>query len=224
MENRIRDTESERRFGDILRAYARRHQAPPRLRRDIAYLVRQEVDASPAPAAALLSWLAQKAAPLAAGFVAASVLGVGALQYQARLDDDESLAQQLVATQARSRMPEPPRGARADASSLRAWLANRLTFSPAVAELDVNGYHLDSGRLEHVAGRAVAALEYSRGGHMVSVLACPLRGAPRARTFRRDGVNVVGWTDAQLQYWAISDLDSEDLARFSASFRQAVSR
>ncbi len=119
-------------------------------------------------------------------------------------------------------MPAIPAVAAVDAGNLRSWLASRLSFSPAVAELSSDGYVLVAGRLEHVSGRAVAEIQYSRGDHVVNVLACPLRGDGAVRKFRRDGFNVVGWTDSQLQYWAVSDVDSAQLSQFAASYRRAV--
>ena len=222
MEPQINETESDRRLGDLLRTHAPRYTAPARLRRNITRLLREEARrARPIPLA-LLDWLGQQIAPLTAGFAAASTLGIGALYYQARLNDDEFLGQQLVSAQIRSNMPSLPPVAATNASNLRSWLANRLSFSPAVAELSADGYRLTAGRLEHVSGRAVASIQYSRGDHLVNVLACPLRGSGNVRTFRRDGFNVVGWTDSQLQYWAVSDVDSVELAQFAVSYRRAV--
>ena len=224
MEPQINETELDCRLGDLLRTHSPRHAAPARLRRNITALLRDEARSTRAKPLVFLDWLGQQIVPLTAGFAAASALGVGALYYQAGLSDDEFLGQQLVSAQIRSNMPSVPSVAATNASNLRSWLASRLSFSPAVAELSSDGYRLIAGRLEHVSGRAVASIQYSRGDHRVNVMACPLRGTGNVRTFRRDGFNVVGWTDSQLQYWAVSDVDAAELAQFAASYQRVAGR
>jgi len=198
-----------------------RYAAPPRLRRNVTAILRLQRQEPRLEGAGLLQRFVRQLVPLGAGFAAASVIGIGALQYQARLGDDELLGQQIVSARIRTSMPALPVGA-TDARALRAWLSDQLSFSPAVAELSPQGYRLVAGRLEHVLGRAVASIQYSRDGHLVNVLACPLRDGGSARSFHRDGFNVVGWTDSQLQYWAVSDVDSRELSDFALSFRRAA--
>lgn len=221
METLFTETELDRRIGDALRRHAPRYTASRRLRRCIVVLLSMQPQEPQRERVRLLDWLARQIVPLGAGFAAASVVGIGALQYQAKLGDDELLGQQIVSTRIRASMPTLPVAA-TDAQAMRAWLTERLSFSPAVAELSSDGYRLDASRLEHVLGRAVASIQYSRDGRVVNVLACPLRDGGSARTFRRDGFNVVGWTDSQLQYWAVSDVDSRELSEFAASFRKAA--
>jgi anti-sigma factor RsiW len=221
MDTLFTETESDRRIGDALRKHAPRRTAPPRLRRNIAALLRAQQQESRPDRVGLLERLMRQVLPLGAGFAAASVVGIGALHYQARLGDDELLGQQIVSARIRTSMPTLSSAA-IDARTLRGWLSDQLSFSPAVAELSPHGYRLVAGRLEHVLGRAVASIQYSRDGHLVNVLACPLRDGGSARSFHRDGFNVVGWTDSQLQYWAVSDVDSRELSDFALSFRQAA--
>jgi len=192
------------------------------MRRRILILLREQHSAAQPDRPTLRDWLGRQFAPLATGFVAASALGFGGLYFQALSSDDEFLGQQLVSAQIRSSMPSLPPMSTASAGALRSWLANRLSFSPAVADLSSQGYRLTAGRLEHVSGRAVASIQYARGDHFVNVLACPLRGAGNVRTFHRDGFNVVGWTDSQLQYWAVSDVDGHELAEFAASYQRVA--
>ena len=223
MDTQFTETEFDRRIGDALRKHASRRAAPPRLRRNIAALLRVQQQEFRPERAGLFQWLMRQVVPVGAGFAAASVVGIGALHYQARLGDDELLGQQIVSARIRTSMPTLPPAA-TDARTLRAWLSDQLSFSPAVAELSPDGYRLAAGHLEHVLGRAVASIQYSRDGHLVNVLACPLRDGGSARSFHRDGFNVVGWTDSQLQYWAVSDIDPRELSEFAVSFRRAAGR
>jgi anti-sigma factor RsiW len=224
MEMQIDERHLDRRFSQILKAYAHRHNAPVRLRRKVAASLRETAGTRRSNIAALVGWTVDRIVPLAAGFSAASVLNVAALYHQARVNDDQSLGQQLVSAQVRSIMPAAPVTASASPAEIRSWLASKLSFSPSVADLAADGYQLAAGRIEHVSGRSVAAIQYSRGEHVVNVLACPLRGGANARAFGRDGYNIVGWTDSQLQYWAVSDLNAAELARFAVSYRRATGK
>jgi anti-sigma factor RsiW len=224
MEMQIDDRYLDRRFSQILRAYAHRYNAPVRLRRKVAASLREAAGTRRSNITALFRWSVDRIVPIAAGFSAASALNVAALYHQAQVHDDQSLGQQLVSAQIRSIMPAAPLAASATPAEIRSWLASKLSFSPSVADLAADGYQLAAGRIEHVSGRSVAALQYSRGEHVVNVLACPLRGVSHARAFGRDGYNIVGWSDSQLQYWAVSDLDEAELARFAASYQRATGK
>jgi len=220
MENQFNENDLDRRSSQILRAYACRYAAPEPLRRRIAASLLE--DAGKRCSGVVLRWIGGWIVPLATGFSAASALSVAALYYQAQLGDDESLGQQLVSAQVRSTLPETRFNASASPAEIRSRLASKLSFAPYVAELAADGYRLAGGRIEQISGRSVAALRYSRGQHVVNVLACPLRGGPNARAFGRGRYNIVGWADSHLQYWAVSDLDAAELARFAVSYQRAT--
>src|SRR5258706_5073620 len=105
MAPQINETESDRRLGDLLRTHAPRHTAPPRLRRNITKLLRDEARRARPMPLAFLDWLGRQIVPLTTGFAAASALGIGALTFQAQLHDDDFLGQQLVSARIRSSMP-----------------------------------------------------------------------------------------------------------------------
>ena len=71
-------------------------------------------------------------------------------------------------------------------------------------------------------GRPVAALVYGRQKHVINVFVWPDVGA----TTRSDttpaslhGYHLVGWHAAGMTYWAVSDLNEAELARFAALAR-----
>ncbi len=222
MENQLNESYRDRRLSQILRAYAWRHAATAPLRRRIAASLLESAAARPSAMVAIFNRIGDWIVPVTAGFSAASALSVAVLYYQAKLGDDEALGQQLVSAQVRSTMPETRFNASASPAEIRSWLGGRLPFSPSIAELAQDGYRLAGSRIEQISGRSVATLRYFRGPHMVNVLACPLRGGGNARAFGQGRYHIIGWTDSQVQYWAVSDLDAAELARFAVSYQRAT--
>ena len=67
-------------------------------------------------------------------------------------------------------------------------------------------------------------LVYRHGEHLVAVTELPLdaRGASAGGGIETiDGYHVARWSDANLAYVAVSDMDEKTLGEFVAAFRQA---
>jgi len=107
--------------------------------------------------------------------------------------------------------------ASSDSHTVKPWFHGRLDFSPPVEDLTRYGYPLLGGRLEYVAGDAVAALVYRHRQHVINLFISP-GAAPAAgvQTEKYNGYNIVRWTDGSLSYAAVSDLKPADLERFRA--------
>jgi anti-sigma factor RsiW len=92
--------------------------------------------------------------------------------------------------------------------SVTPWLAGKLDFTLRVDDVSGPGFVLRGGRLDHLAGRSVAALVYGRGPHVINVFVWPAREqpdrAPDGRTV--GGFNVVHWRADGMNWWAVSDL------------------
>ena len=101
---------------------------------------------------------------------------------------------------------------------MRPWFAGKLDFSPAVANLEPEGFPLLGARVDYVANRYLAALEYGRRNHKITVFVAPSEGerfdAPRRTS--RNGYNVIEWTSGDLNYRAVSDLGDQELQEFAA--------
>jgi anti-sigma factor RsiW len=102
-----------------------------------------------------------------------------------------------------------------DRHTVKPWFAGRLDYSPDVSA--PAGFELIGGRLDYLDGRTVAALVYRRRQHIVNVFTWPSTGRDRSPTVRSErGFQVVQWNRAGMTWWAVSDLNGEELSELAA--------
>lgn len=106
-----------------------------------------------------------------------------------------------------------------DQHTVKPWFLGRLDFSPIVLDLKDKGFPLIGGRLDYIGGQTVAAFVYGRGKHLINVFVMPDdRGISIHKEIR--GYHLIHWKVGDLGYWAISDVNSEDLQTFGAYYTQ----
>ena len=67
----------------------------------------------------------------------------------------------------------------------------------------------------------VATLAYTRNRHVVDLFVWPSsRAASTACAAFAAGFNVVHWADGSMQYWAVSDMDREEIESFTRLWQQ----
>jgi anti-sigma factor RsiW len=109
-----------------------------------------------------------------------------------------------------------------DHHTVKPWFAGKVTFAPHVPELQTQGFPLEGGRVEYLAGHTAAALVYGRGPHTINLFIWPASAAESAPpTSSYNGYSLVHWTDHGLNYWAISDAAASELAAFERAYRAA---
>ena len=101
-----------------------------------------------------------------------------------------------------------------DRHTVKPWFTGKLDFAPPVKDLSDAGFVLVGGRIDYLNHRAVAALIYKHQRHVVNVFIWPTGRQPiTTKSFVRDGFNVVHWSGAQMDFWAVSDLNGVELEK-----------
>jgi anti-sigma factor RsiW len=164
------------------------------------------------------SWGGAMAAPMAAALVAFTV---GA-QFAGPSAADR-LLEEAVGDHARALLTDHAFDvASSDQHTVKPWFADKLDFSPPVHDLAATGFPLIGGRLDYLDHRRVAVLAYRKGQHEIDVFVWPGDRGDSAvsspvRTSR--GYNVVRWSENGMNFFAVSDVATQDLQQLMALMR-----
>lgn len=161
---------------------------------------------------------------IGAGFAMAFALAWSVGLYVALPGPAERLQEELVASHTRALMAAHAVDvASSDRHTVKPWFNGKLDFSPVVFDLAAQGYALTGGRLDYLDRRPVAALVYRHGAHPINLFVWPASGRDDApKSVSRLGYNLLHWTHGGLNYWAVSDLNSSELAQFRDMLLQAA--
>ncbi len=188
--------------------------APPALRERVARMAAPSIAPRAAPA-----WRAIAAtAVLAAGLGSASTW----LALRPAMEDT-NLVGTLIADHKRGLLSgQPTDVASSDRHTVKPWFASRFALAPKVIDLGSQGFPLAGGRMDVIAGAPVPVLIYRHNEHVISLTALPAQGSLTPRAFVIDGYSVEVWRDGGTGYWAISDVDPGELAKFRQLFETAT--
>jgi anti-sigma factor RsiW len=93
----------------------------------------------------------------------------------------------------------------------------KLDFSPPLMDFAREGFPFIGGRLDYIEHRAVAALVYQHGKHIINVFMWPSAGTATSveRIESQHGYNVEAITVANMNCWIVSDLNKAELKKFA---------
>ena len=136
---------------------------------------------------------------------------------------DTHLADTLITDHKRGLLSGQPFDvASSDRHTVKPWFATRFALAPKVVDLAAQGFPLAGGRIDVIAGVPVPVLIYRHNEHFISLTALPAQAAPLPHGLTVDGYSVQVWRDGGTDYWAISDVDPAELAKFQQSFETAI--
>lgn len=104
-----------------------------------------------------------------------------------------------------------------DQHTVKPWLSARLDVSPQVIDLKEAGFPLVGGRLDYVDGHQAAAVVYQRARHTINLFAwaSPGKSDEAFHTEARQGFNMVTWRHGGITYYAVSDVEADQLETFA---------
>jgi anti-sigma factor RsiW len=156
--------------------------------------------------------------------IAASILlvlsaGANLLLSKREIPESQLIAQEVMSEHVRSMLTNHQVDViSSDRHTVKPWFGDKLDFSPDVKDLAAQGFPLIGGRLDYINRRPVAALVFHRAKHVINLFTWP--GSPAtAGTQSQNGYHLVAWTKDGMAYWAISDLNLDDLERFCRLYR-----
>jgi anti-sigma factor RsiW len=82
---------------------------------------------------------------------------------------------------------------------------------------------LIGGRLDYIDGQPVAAIVYKRRAHVINLFVSQSSGPELPATMEQlQGFNVWRWGHADFSFYAVSDINAEELQEFGDKFAAAV--
>jgi anti-sigma factor RsiW len=127
------------------------------------------------------------------------------------------IAQEVLASHVRSLMAnhlvDVPSS---DQHTVKPWFNGKLDFSPPVVDLTAQGFPLIGGRMDYLDNQPVAAVVYKHRQHIINLFIWPStqnRGG-ETDTITPQGYHLIHWTKSGMTFWAVSDLNLNELQQF----------
>ena len=167
------------------------------------------------------NWFSLAGLGLAAAIIFAAIIVSNLAPVLRRPGADQFLATQLIASHVRSLMADHLTDvASSDQHTVKPWLDAKLDFAAPVVDLSGEGFPLIGGRLDYLDNHPAAALIYQRRKHFVNLFIWPAASdaAKAPKSITRQGYQLLHWADSDFNYWAVSDVNINDLQAFKQQF------
>ena len=191
---------------------ALRFEPPAALRNRVRSAVRDESEVTNRSSRLSWRWMIP-----VVSFAVLVIVALSLFMLLSRPSTTDLIAQEIVSSHVRSLMEKHLTDVpSSNQHTVKPWFDGRLDFSPPVKDLAAAGFTLAGGRLDYIGNRPVAALVYQHRQHYINVFVWPSTGAAdtSGKLLVRQGYNLISWTNAGMNYWAISDLNLTDLQQF----------
>jgi mycothiol system anti-sigma-R factor len=191
-------------------------QAPARLRERLQKRLHEaappDETAAPAPRR---RWRPERLLAVAASLALLALSGWALVQVASKSSGGDSLVKELVASHVRSQLllAHVTDVESSNSHKVKPWFDGKVNFAPPVRDFADQGFPLKGGRLDYLDDQPVAALVYKRRDHVINLFIWKPADAADSPIRRKtqQGFHLVHWTSGGLTYWAVSDLNIEDL-------------
>jgi len=190
--------------------------APAELRRRVKAGLRSQIEPHARGSFWNWKWLAT-----ATSGVATVCLALLLTVMLARPSAEQRLRQEVVSSHIRSLMENHALDiVSTDQHTVKPWFNGKLDFSPPVKDLAAQEFPLIGGRLDYLDGRSVAALVFKRHKHVINLFIWPatVKDSKPAPLAAVQGYNVIHWSEAEMTFWAVSDLNEKELMEFVQNY------
>jgi anti-sigma factor RsiW len=102
--------------------------------------------------------------------------------------------------------------------TVKPWFSGKTTIAPLVVDLADLGFPLIGGRLDVPLDRAMPAIVYGAGAHLISLYMRPAEGDTAPRLAKIDGFSLLTWRQNGFAFTAVSDADGTEVDKFQRAF------
>lgn len=213
--------DEQRALAEAIARHAPRFAAPARLREQVMAILRVETGER-----RVIPFLQRNGSAVWA-IAAVALIGLfvaGTLL--SRRSENDLLTKEIVASHVRSLMANHLADViSTDRHTVKPWFDGKLDFAPPVVDLASEGFPLVGGRLDYLDEHPVAALVYGRDKHFINLFVWPASGSTGARVETSEiisshGYHLLHWSGPEMNYWAVSDVNPDDLRKFVKLVRE----
>jgi anti-sigma factor RsiW len=213
---------------EALAAPALRHQAPAALR------ARIESALPAAPSANVVANVVSNLVSMpsrrsfirgmATGSLASAALAASLVVFVMRRDEDQRIVGDVVSAHLRALQGNHLIDVvSTDQHTVKPWFNGRIDLAPPVVDLTKQDFALIGGRLDYIDGQPVAAIVYKRRAHVINLFVSTAAGREGAASIEQlQGFNVWRWRHADFSFYAVSDINAEELQEFGDKLAAAV--
>jgi len=107
---------------------------------------------------------------------------------------------------------------------VKPWFNGKVAVAPPVVDLTAQGFTLIGGRLDYIDGKDVASIVYRRRSHVINLFVAQGLGPADhdAKLETIQGFNIQRWSARGLEFFAVSDLNADELQDFVDKFESAL--
>jgi anti-sigma factor RsiW len=102
--------------------------------------------------------------------------------------------------------------------TVKPWFSGKTTIAPLVVDLSDVGFPLVGGRLDVPLDRAMPAIVYGAGAHLISLYMRPAAGDASPQLQKIDGFSLLTWRQSGFAFTAVSDADGTEVGKFQQAF------